>query len=227
MKPGNSNAHRNLKLFLQQAPPLIHGCKDALTRRDAATLRQQSSALQASATATGQVLIGVQARLLEQAAEHGQLHRASYLLMKIRDSLSIMLSEFKASASAEGSPISQEEVTSNINKRLGAYLVEAELLTKAQIDVALADQKMTGARLGDILVTRGWIKQGTIEYFMQKVIIPERKEKQRSTPEPRPQEVLGTMKKQPPQHQTNEVNSRATLIDEHISTFIDRLDRSP
>ncbi|HEY9805807.1 MAG TPA: hypothetical protein V6D04_04515 [Candidatus Obscuribacterales bacterium] len=59
-------------------------------------------------------------------------------------------------------------------KRLGGYLVEAGLLTPGQVDVALNDQKLTGMRFGDILVTRGWVKQQTIEYLMQKVIVPER-----------------------------------------------------
>ena len=59
-------------------------------------------------------------------------------------------------------------------KRLGGYLVEAGLLTPGQIDVALNDQKLTGMRFGDILAARGWVKQQTIEYLMQKVIVPER-----------------------------------------------------
>jgi hypothetical protein len=60
-------------------------------------------------------------------------------------------------------------------KRLGSYLLEAELLTQAQVDVALADQQVTGMQFGEILVARGWIKQQTIEYLMQKVILPERR----------------------------------------------------
>lgn len=62
----------------------------------------------------------------------------------------------------------------NSGKPLGSYLVEAGLLTQAHIDVALADQQVTGARLGEIIVTRGWIKEQTIEYLMDKVILPER-----------------------------------------------------
>lgn len=58
-------------------------------------------------------------------------------------------------------------------KRLGGYLVEAGLLTPAQVDVVLNDQKMTGMRFGEILAARGWVKQQTIEYLMQKVILPE------------------------------------------------------
>lgn len=58
-------------------------------------------------------------------------------------------------------------------KRLGGYLVEAGLLTTAQVDVALNDQKLTGMRFGEILAARGWVKQQTIEYLMHKVVMPE------------------------------------------------------
>jgi ribosomal protein L37AE/L43A len=60
------------------------------------------------------------------------------------------------------------------SKRLGDYLVEAGLLTESQIEVALADQLTTGLRFGEVLVRRGWVKEETIEYLMQKVIVPER-----------------------------------------------------
>lgn len=59
-------------------------------------------------------------------------------------------------------------------KRIGSYLVEAGLITQAHINVALADQKATGVRFGDILVIRGWITEQTIEYLMEKIVIPER-----------------------------------------------------
>lgn len=60
------------------------------------------------------------------------------------------------------------------HKPIGAYLVEAGLLSKAQVGVALADQQNIAMSFGEILVTRGWVKEQTIEYLMQKVIIPER-----------------------------------------------------
>jgi hypothetical protein len=60
------------------------------------------------------------------------------------------------------------------SKRLGDYLVEAGLLTESQIEVALADQLTTRLRFGEVLVRRGWVKEETIEYLMQKVIVPER-----------------------------------------------------
>ncbi len=71
-------------------------------------------------------------------------------------------------SSAGRSPVPQQ-------KRLGGYLVEAGLLTPAQVSVALNDQKITGMRFGEILAARGWVKQQTIEYLMKKVILPEKK----------------------------------------------------
>jgi hypothetical protein len=67
---------------------------------------------------------------------------------------------------------SQQDIKSN--KPLGAYLIEAGLLSEAQVGVALADQGVTSMLFGEILVTRGWVKAQTIEYLMQKIVIPER-----------------------------------------------------
>lgn len=61
-------------------------------------------------------------------------------------------------------------------KRLGGHLVEAGLITPAQVDVALNDQRITdGMRFGEILSARGWVKQQTVEYFMKKIVEPERR----------------------------------------------------
>ena len=60
-------------------------------------------------------------------------------------------------------------------KQLGAYLIEAGLLTPAQLQVALNDQTMSDMRFGEILAARGWVKQQTIEYLMEKIVLPERK----------------------------------------------------
>ena len=60
------------------------------------------------------------------------------------------------------------------NKRIGSYLLDAGLLTEAQIDVVLADQACTGHRFGDIVVARGWIPQVTLDYINDKVIEIER-----------------------------------------------------
>jgi hypothetical protein len=59
-------------------------------------------------------------------------------------------------------------------KRLGAYLVDAGLLTADQINVILNDQQSTGMRFGEIVTARGWVKEQTIEWIVQKVVEPER-----------------------------------------------------
>jgi hypothetical protein len=61
-------------------------------------------------------------------------------------------------------------------KRIGAYLVEAGLVSPAQIQVALNDQEITGLRLGEIVAAHGWVKQQTIEFLMNRVVLPERQE---------------------------------------------------
>ncbi|WP_106253988.1 hypothetical protein [Phormidesmis priestleyi] len=61
-------------------------------------------------------------------------------------------------------------------KRLGCYLIEAGLITQAQIDVALNDQKiMDDMRFGEVLVARGWIKQQTLDYLIKKIVDPEQR----------------------------------------------------
>ena len=92
-------------------------------------------------------------------------------------------------------------------KRLGGYLVEAGLLTPAQIDVALNDQKLTGMRFGEILAARGWVKQQTIEYLMQKIILPEQRQIRQQTKQspqiasqPRPQGAAASSTAEQRQH---------------------------
>lgn len=54
--------------------------------------------------------------------------------------------------------------------------MEAGLITPAQVDVALNDQRvMEGMRFGEVLVARGWIKQQTLDFLMRKVIGPEQR----------------------------------------------------
>jgi thioredoxin reductase len=59
-------------------------------------------------------------------------------------------------------------------KRLGTYLIEAGLVTSEQVEVALSNQKLTAIPLGQLLASHGWVSQQTIEYLMEKVIMPER-----------------------------------------------------
>ena len=61
-------------------------------------------------------------------------------------------------------------------KYIGSYLVEAGLITSAQVAVALNDQKiMDNMRFGEVLVARGWVKQQTLDYLIKKVVEPEQR----------------------------------------------------
>lgn len=61
-------------------------------------------------------------------------------------------------------------------KPLGSYLVEAGLITPERLDLALREQRATGHRLGDVVSSNGWISQQTIEYVVEKLVQPDRKE---------------------------------------------------
>jgi hypothetical protein len=61
-------------------------------------------------------------------------------------------------------------------KPLGAYLVEAGLLTSEKLDLALIEQRTTGKRLGDVVASNGWVSQQTIEYVIEKLVQPERQQ---------------------------------------------------
>ncbi|WP_299409181.1 hypothetical protein [Acaryochloris sp. IP29b_bin.148] len=60
------------------------------------------------------------------------------------------------------------------SKRIGSYLVDAGLLSLAQVEVVLSDQNSTEMRFGEILVSRGWLKLETVEFLCQNVILPQR-----------------------------------------------------
>ena len=61
-------------------------------------------------------------------------------------------------------------------KCLGYYLIEAGLITQAQVEVALNDQKiMNDMRFGEVLVARGWMKQQTLDYLIRKIVEPEQR----------------------------------------------------
>ncbi|MEN9230697.1 MAG: hypothetical protein Q6L68_07310 [Thermostichus sp. DG02_5_bins_236] len=50
---------------------------------------------------------------------------------------------------------------------IGQVLLQAGLLTEAQVQVALQDQSYCGVRFGEILVTRNWIKQETVDFLVE------------------------------------------------------------
>ncbi len=64
---------------------------------------------------------------------------------------------------------------SDMPTRLGSYLIEAGLITPAQVAVVLNDQNLSqDMRFGEVLVARGWVKPETIEFVIKRVLEPER-----------------------------------------------------
>lgn len=147
----------------------------ALGESDLLRLKQLARQIKSNAHTLENVLIQVQVQLLEQAIEQKLYGRINGLLNRISNSLSQAESPTK---SHQVNQATKNAISREI-KYLGTYLVEAELLTPVQVQIALADQQSTGMRFGDILVARGWMKRGTIEYIMTKVILPERENKTR------------------------------------------------
>lgn len=71
--------------------------------------------------------------------------------------------------------ISEISSRKRTEKPLGVYLVEAGIVTPDQVKIALNEQKLSQKqRLGEILASHGWVEQQTIEYLVDKVILPER-----------------------------------------------------
>lgn len=50
---------------------------------------------------------------------------------------------------------------------LGEILRDADLITEAQIQVALQDQQYSPLPIGEILVVRGWLHQETVDFFAE------------------------------------------------------------
>lgn len=172
------DSQSSLQNFFDQMQGLMDNAYTALARHNLSELQQIATEIRSTANARGELLIQVQAQLLEQAAHLQQWQRVANLLEKIRTSLERLGLAVTVSGNVPASNPEHPEHPLALElsdvKRLGSYLVEAELLTPDQVDLALADQKLTGMRFGEIIAHRGWVKQGTIEFLMQKVILPER-----------------------------------------------------
>ena len=59
-------------------------------------------------------------------------------------------------------------LSSNLDKPLGEILVEAGLVSLAQIEIALQEQSQSNLKIGEILALHGWIKQETADFFVEK-----------------------------------------------------------
>lgn len=69
--------------------------------------------------------------------------------------------------------------SSNLDKPLGEILVEAGLVSLAQIEIALQEQSQSSLKIGEILALHGWIKQETADFFVEQwAKLLEKEEKQ-------------------------------------------------
>ncbi|HAJ60324.1 MAG TPA: hypothetical protein DCP31_14530 [Cyanobacteria bacterium UBA8543] len=57
------------------------------------------------------------------------------------------------------------------DNRLAHYLIEAGLLTPGQVRTAFSEQKVTGLRLSEFIVRKGWLKGQTVEFLVQKLLL--------------------------------------------------------
>ncbi|NJN49498.1 MAG: hypothetical protein HC805_06650 [Alkalinema sp. RL_2_19] len=60
----------------------------------------------------------------------------------------------------------QNQPPSRAYRKFGEYLIEAGLVTEADVQAALAEQQLTGMRLGTILASRGLIGQQTVDFLV-------------------------------------------------------------
>ena len=90
--------------------------------------------------------------------------------------------------------------SSNLDKPLGEILVEAGLVSLAQIEIALQEQSQSNLKIGEILALHGWIKQETADFFVEKWA-----------------KLLETNKKQPLVYYFKEA---ALLDDQQIATLL-------
>lgn len=70
--------------------------------------------------------------------------------------------------------INKTEDRGKIAKLLGAYLIEAGIITPEQLEIALKKQRHSGKRLGTVLVDCGWVKRQTIDYLIEEIVLPHR-----------------------------------------------------
>lgn len=63
-------------------------------------------------------------------------------------------------------------------KRLLVYLLESGLVVQAQLPVLQYDREMTGKAFSEILIDRGWVRKQTLDFLVERVIIPEQRARQ-------------------------------------------------
>jgi tetratricopeptide (TPR) repeat protein len=57
-------------------------------------------------------------------------------------------------------------VTKKPQQPIGQYFKQAALLNEQQIQIILDEQKQTKLKFGEIAIAKGWLKQGTVDFFL-------------------------------------------------------------
>lgn len=83
-------------------------------------------------------------------------------LLGLQDSLITDNATLEAASQA----LAENSISRNTQKRLGEYLVEAGLLTPQHIRQALMEQRQSGLRLGEILVSQGCVRETTVDFIV-------------------------------------------------------------
>jgi hypothetical protein len=137
-------------------------------------------------------------------------HRVAWL-QKIRPSTPEHLNGASdAFALATAVSTSEQHDMTPTTKYIGNYLVEAGLISPAQVNLILSDQATTKMRFGEIVVSRGWLKTQTIEFLMAHVISPRQNTLRFENINFEPQQLEPAHK--PLKEQSVSVHSRETFV---------------
>ncbi len=62
-------------------------------------------------------------------------------------------------------------------KKLGEYLLEAELISQEQLSSVLEEQQLNKIRFGSIAILKGYLKQATLDFFIEHFFAQEARKK--------------------------------------------------
>jgi hypothetical protein len=118
-------------------------------------------------------------QLLGEILQEAALISASQLEVVLRDQQSYQLSlgeilHLRGWLNQETADFFVEQWSCLLNSSsrhpLGYYFQLASLLEAEQINAILHEQQQTGIRFGTIAVFKGWVKKGTVDYFVKSLV---------------------------------------------------------
>ncbi|MEO0375872.1 MAG: hypothetical protein AAF329_14865 [Cyanobacteria bacterium P01_A01_bin.17] len=103
---------------------------------------------------------------------------------------------------------------------LGSYLQQARLLDEVQVASILKEQQQSGYRFGSLAVLHGWLKQQTLDFFLES-LYPGKKSEQPFIQHPRSQSQRKQIKRSQ-QKQAREQNEQPTPLFIHVADSADQ-----